>query len=117
MNVLMMPSFVKPHNQSVHIFMENKIIPLLGEPVKNSFIYLPKLSLNRPCHYNIKLAPNIESGFKFLVGVSFMKLESRMYIAINQEDQIDSFSYNWNKLFVNPQEFLTQGESLEKFCP
>lgn len=106
MNYLVMPGFVDHHTQSSLNFVTNEMIPLLGEAVRNSFIYLPKIDYIRPVNYNLKLLPTLDSDYQLVVGAKFVRMTSKVFILISPDDRVSAYSINWKNVFIDPKDFL-----------
>ena len=116
MDCLIPADMKEAHNESCSTFIDSSLSPLLGE-MMYSFIKLPERDYILPVGYNIKIVPYIRNDFKYVVGVKYNRMDSNMYLFVNKDNQIDSFSYNMRYLFKEPDYYLDKNITLKELCP
>ena len=116
MDCLIMESHRTAHSSSCRNFNNRTITPLLGDMI-STFVKLPDKDYVLKASINIKIIPYAYSDFKFIVGIKFNRLDSRMYILLDKNNNIDSFSYNMKFLFRNSKNFLNKNIALKQMCP
>jgi len=117
MDYLVMPGFIEYHTKSAINFAINEMVPLLGEPVRNSFIYLPKIDQIRPANYNLKLMPTLDSDYQLVVGVKLVRMTTKVFILIAPDDTISGFSINWSNIFPDMKEYLKPRIHIKELSP
>lgn len=103
------------HATSCKTFIETSLSPQLGE-MMYSYIKLPERDYILPVGYCIKIVPYLKNDFKYVVGVKYNRMDSNMYLVINSENQIDSFSYNMRYLFKEPDFYLDKNIRMNELC-
>jgi hypothetical protein len=106
----------EPHANSCKEYVDGALKPILGNMIY-SFIKLPEKDYILPVGYMIKIIPYINSDFKYIVSVRYNRMDSNMYLLLNKDNQIDSFSYNMRYLFKEPELFLDKNCLLRELCP
>jgi hypothetical protein len=104
------------HAKSCEVFVSQSLSPVLGDMIE-SFIKFPEHDYILPVGYNIKIMPDTKNDFKYVVGVKYNRNDSSMYMLLNQDKEIDSFSYNMKYLFKEPELYLDKNISLFDLCP
>ncbi len=96
--------------------MNSTLSPILGEMIE-SYVKFPERDYILPVGYNIKVMPGVKNDFKYVVGIKYNRNDSNMYIIMNQDKNIDSFSYNMRYLFKEPEMYLDKSITLHDLCP
>lgn len=104
------------HAETCRLFTSRSLSRLIGD-MKNSYLKLPERDYILPVGYLAKIVPYVQNDFKYVVGVKYNRMDSNMYMIINGDNQIDSFSYNMRYLFKEPDYYLDRNVSLEELCP
>jgi len=99
----LIPNFqVKSHQQSCNLFMRQPIKSFMGEEILGSFLKLPYSEFIISSSYCFKLIPSIECGFDFIAGMKYDNYDSKMYMLVDKEFYVDSYSSNMKYLFDSP---------------
>lgn len=104
------------HFNSCKEYVGGNLKPSLGNMIY-SFIKLPERDYILPVGYMIKIIPYINSDFKYIVSVRYNRMDSNMYLLLNKDNQIDSFSYNMRYLLKEPDFYLDKSILLKDLCP
>jgi hypothetical protein len=113
-NYLLNPTLASFHTKIMHHFLKNPLRYFLGAQ-RDSFIKIPETNFILSSHLIIKIAPNIESGFRILVGIRPNLKKYNQKIIVNSGFCVDCYSYNF--LTVVGEDYLTPGMPLEVLSP
>lgn len=105
----------EPHQKSCQNFTHSTLVPILGDMIQ-SFIKLPDKDYILAACYNLKIMPDLKNDFKYVTAIKYNRTDTNMYIILNKEYQIDSFSYNMRYLFREPELFLNKSIPFKNVC-
>ena len=82
----------------------------------HSYIKLPEKDYILAACYNVKIMPDLKNDFKYVTAIRYNRNDSNMYIILNKDTQIDSFSYNMRYLFREPELYLNKTTPFKNVC-
>lgn len=116
MDCVVMKSQREAHKDSIENFVYEPISSLIGATTY-SFVKLPEKNFILRASIIKKIVPYEETNFKYCVGIKYLKRENSVYLLLDGDNEIDSFSYSTRYLFRNPEEYIYEGYQLKDLCP
>jgi len=87
------------HQDSCSKFMKRPIESFLGEEITGTFLKQPNTELIISSSITFKIIPSLSCGFDFISGLKYDSYDSKMYILLDSDLMVDSYSHNMRYLF------------------
>ena len=113
MDELILKSHRRAHQSACERFFHSKVSEFLGENF-TTFLKIPKTCYIYPVSMVVKVMPDSQDDFKFIVGVRFLKMDTKLYIMLKDDLSVEGYSANMKLLFNNPPKYLTPDLPISK---
>lgn len=116
MDTLIPNLYRKYHKDACDEFMSSPFTPFLGKEIQQVFLTLPETNEILLSNFCLKLIPEVKQGFNFIISVKPWKLNSKMYIILDENLKTESYSTNICYMFSNSNSTLKTGERIQDIC-
>ena len=101
------------HRKAALNFIENPIVPIIGDNIKKGVIRFPGTPLVDSCGITLKVVPTKVGDYSFITAAKIDLNSTKMYLIVNQQLKIVGYSATMEELFEEPDSYLLQDQNLK----